>query len=119
MFKVSIQLTDSLKNLLKETAKQLKGVVKRKFVAQTVAALGHGGQLKAEQELGWNRVTISKGIKKWFFITCYAKNVYKLAHIPCWVRKTAFNFDVLAFGKKSRLQLPETLDFKGEFLILV
>jgi hypothetical protein len=38
MFKVSIQLTDSLKNLLKETAKQLKGAAKRKFIAQTVAA---------------------------------------------------------------------------------
>ena len=49
MFKVSIQLTDSLKNLLKETAKQLKGGAKRKFIAQTVVALGHGGQLKAEQ----------------------------------------------------------------------
>lgn len=64
MFQVSIQLTNSLKNLLKETAKQLKGAATRKFLAQTVAALGHGGQLKAEQELGWNRVTISKGIKE-------------------------------------------------------
>ena len=51
MFKVSIQLTNSLKNLLKETAKQLKGAAKRKFIAQTVAALGHGGQLKAEQKM--------------------------------------------------------------------
>lgn len=38
MFKVSIQLTDSLKNLLRETAKQLKGALKRKFMAQTVTA---------------------------------------------------------------------------------
>jgi hypothetical protein len=41
---VSLQLTDSLKKLLKETAEQLKGAPKRKFIAQTVAAFGHGGQ---------------------------------------------------------------------------
>jgi hypothetical protein len=61
---VSIQLTDSLKNLLKETAHQLKGAAKRKFIAQTVMALGYGGQSLAERELGWNRVTIGKGIKE-------------------------------------------------------
>ncbi|MFN6480750.1 ISAzo13-like element transposase-related protein [Nostoc sp. DedQUE07] len=59
-----IQLTDLLKKLLKETAQQLKGAEKRKFIAQTVVALGHGGQSLAERELGWNRVTISKGIKE-------------------------------------------------------
>ncbi|MBW4454492.1 MAG: hypothetical protein KME55_18285 [Nostoc indistinguendum CM1-VF10] len=26
-----------------------------------------------------------------FFITCYAKNAYKIAQIPCWARKIAFN----------------------------
>lgn len=61
---MSIQLTDSLSNLLKETAQQLTGAAKRKFLAQTVVALGHGGQSLAERELGWNRVTIGKGIKE-------------------------------------------------------
>lgn len=61
---MSIQLTDSLSNLLKETAQQLTGAAKRKFIAQTVVALGHGGQSLAERELGWNRVTIGKGIKE-------------------------------------------------------
>jgi hypothetical protein len=61
---VSIQLTDSLKQLLKKTAQQLKGVVKRKFIVQTVMALRQGGQSIAERELGWNRVTIGKGIKE-------------------------------------------------------
>ncbi|MGJ5634906.1 ISAzo13 family transposase [Nostoc sp. CALU 1950] len=59
-----MQLTDSLKKLLKETAHQLRGAAKRKFIAQTVVALGHGGQSLAERELGWNRVTIGKGIKE-------------------------------------------------------
>lgn len=61
---MSIQLTDSLKNLLNETAQQLRGAAKRKFIAQAVIALGHGGQSWAERELGWNRVTIGKGIKE-------------------------------------------------------
>jgi hypothetical protein len=61
---MSIQLTDSLKNFLKETAQQLKGAARRKFIAQTVMALGEGGQSLAERELGWNRVTIGKGIKE-------------------------------------------------------
>ena len=61
---MSIQLTDSLKKLLSETAVQLKGTAKRKFIAQTVLGLGDGGQSLAEQELGWNRVTIGKGIKE-------------------------------------------------------
>ncbi len=61
---MSIQLTDSLKQLLKKTAQQLKGVVKRKFIVQTVMALRQGGQSIAERELGWNRVTIGKGIKE-------------------------------------------------------
>lgn len=59
-----MELTDSLKNLLKETAQQLKGTAKRRFIAQTVVALGAGGQSLAERELGWNRVTIGKGIKE-------------------------------------------------------
>ena len=50
--------------MLKETAQQLKGAAKRKFIAQTVVVLGHGGQSKVERELGWNRVTIGKGIKE-------------------------------------------------------
>lgn len=50
--------------MLKETAEQLKGAAKRRFIAQTVVALGEGGQSLAARELGWNRVTIGKGIKE-------------------------------------------------------
>ncbi|MEH2140379.1 hypothetical protein [Nostoc sp.] len=41
---MSIVLTDSLKKLLIETAFQLKGSARRKFMAQTVTQLGRGGQ---------------------------------------------------------------------------
>jgi hypothetical protein len=61
---VSIVLTDSLKKLLIETAFQLKGAAKRKFMAETVQGLGYGGQRLAASELGWNRDTIRKGIKE-------------------------------------------------------
>ncbi|BAZ71248.1 transposase (plasmid) [Fischerella sp. NIES-4106] len=61
---VFIELTDSVKNLLKETATQLKGAPRRRFLAQTVLELGIGGQSVAEKELGWNRCTIIKGIKE-------------------------------------------------------
>ncbi len=59
-----MELTDSLKSLLKETASQLKGAAKRRFQAQTVMSLGYGGQLVAQKELGWDRNTIRKGIKE-------------------------------------------------------
>lgn len=61
---MSLKLTDSLKNLLKDTVLQLKGPSRRRVMAQTVLELGHGGQTLAEQELGWNRTTIRKGIKE-------------------------------------------------------
>ena len=61
---MSIELTDSLKNLLTETARQLKGAARRKFMAQTVLELGYGGQSLAQRELGWTRTTIRKGIKE-------------------------------------------------------
>jgi hypothetical protein len=57
-----MELTEELKRLLRETAKQLKGSARRLFLARTVKALGPGGASRAEQELGWNRKTIRKGM---------------------------------------------------------
>jgi hypothetical protein len=56
-----LELTDSLKVLLKETAAHLKGHERRRFMAQTVTELGPGGQRLAERELGWHRDLIRKG----------------------------------------------------------
>ena len=56
--------TESYKQILGETAKTLKGVSRRRFMAQIVLELGYGGQSKAEKELGWNRGTIRKGISE-------------------------------------------------------
>jgi hypothetical protein len=55
-----MELTDSRKAWLVETAKTLKGYERRRFMARTVQELGPGGQRRAERELGWNRQTIRK-----------------------------------------------------------
>lgn len=49
---------------MKETAQQSKRTTKRKFIAQSVVALGQGGQSLDKRKLGWNRVTLSKEIKE-------------------------------------------------------
>ncbi len=56
-----LELREEVKKLLIETAKDLKGSVRRLFMARTVRALGEGGQRLAERELGWTRWTIRKG----------------------------------------------------------
>jgi len=60
----TIQLTNSLKSLFRETAQQLKGSQRRQFMAKVVKELGMGGQTQAERELGWNRGTIRKGMQE-------------------------------------------------------
>lgn len=60
----SLELTDALKCLFRETAKQLKGTERRQFMAKVVRDLGAGGQAQAERELCWNRGTIRKGLRE-------------------------------------------------------
>jgi len=57
-----MELIESLKTVLIETAQTLTGAVRRLFMARTVKMLGRGGAQRAEEELGWNRVTIRKGL---------------------------------------------------------
>src|SRR5215472_12769748 len=59
-----MELTDSLKTLLIETAQSLKGSARRLFMARTVKELGPGGQQRAARELGWGRMTIRKGLRE-------------------------------------------------------
>jgi len=58
------ELTPDTKVFLNETRNKLKGHERRRFMAQVVALLGRGGQLRAERELGWDRKTIIKGTKE-------------------------------------------------------
>jgi hypothetical protein len=50
------------RTFLKETRNQLKGSERRLFMARFVFNLGYGGALRAQQELGWDRTTIRKGL---------------------------------------------------------
>jgi hypothetical protein len=56
-----VELTEPVKALLRAAARGLRGSERRRFLARTVQELGPGGQRRAEQELGWSRVTIRKG----------------------------------------------------------
>ena len=57
-----MELTAQVKEYLRGTAEALHGVDRRLFIARTVRVLGPHGQRRAERELGWNRVTIRKGM---------------------------------------------------------
>jgi hypothetical protein len=50
--------------VLIDTARALKGSRRRTFLAKAVKAMGRGGQRWAEEHLGWNRVTIRKGMRE-------------------------------------------------------
>ena len=56
-----MELIESLKAVLIETAQTLTGATRRLFMARTVKMLGRGGAQRAEKELSWNRGTIRKG----------------------------------------------------------
>jgi hypothetical protein len=56
-----VELTDGVKDYLRQTAAGLHGFDRRLFQARTVRLLGPSGQRLAERELGWSRVTIRKG----------------------------------------------------------
>src|SRR5260370_31914682 len=55
-----MELTEEVKALLLNTAKELKGSARRVFMARTVRALGPGGQRLAERALGSKRGTMGK-----------------------------------------------------------
>lgn len=59
-----MELTDAHKALFMEAARALTGSARRVFMARTVAALGPGGQRRAERELAWDRGTIRKGARE-------------------------------------------------------
>ena len=59
-----LELTDSRRVWLIETAQALKGYERRRFMARTVREFGRGGQSQAERELGWNRQTLRKALQE-------------------------------------------------------
>ena len=59
-----MELTETEKILHQETVKELKGHVKRLYMARVAQTLGRGGPSVLNRELGWSRDTISKGLKE-------------------------------------------------------
>jgi hypothetical protein len=55
---------DSLKRLLQQTARTLSGYARRQFMARAVEDVFDGVAYRAEQELGWNRGTVSKALRE-------------------------------------------------------
>ena len=51
-----------LKELLRETCRSMKGHLRRLFMARTVNEVFGGVAYRAEQELGWHRATLTKGL---------------------------------------------------------
>lgn len=56
-----IELSEQLKATYQEAAKNLKGSVRRKFMAGIAESLGRGGLSYCESELGWDPKTMRKG----------------------------------------------------------
>ncbi len=57
-------LTSEMKSFLNKTRATLKGSEKRQFMAHVVFLMGKGGQRRAQNELGWDRGIIRKGMKE-------------------------------------------------------
>ena len=57
-------ISTELSDFFNETRNALKGHDRRLFMARVVKLLGHGGQRKAQEELGWNRDVIRKGFRE-------------------------------------------------------
>ena len=58
---MQIELSEVLKTAYRDAAKNLKGSVRRKFMAGIVESLGHGGLSYCARELGWDPKTMRKG----------------------------------------------------------
>lgn len=54
----------AVKKLLQDTASSLKGYARRLFMARAVQDVFEGVVTRAEHELGWNRGTMSKGLRE-------------------------------------------------------
>lgn len=71
-----MELTPELCATLNETKASLKGYQRRHFMAQIVKTLCGGSPMKAEKELGWNRMTLSKALRELEGGFCYIDRYY-------------------------------------------
>jgi hypothetical protein len=66
-----MEITEAVRKLLNETKANLSGYQRRHFMAETVKTFCDGSPTTAEQELGWNRMTLQKAIAELEGEFCY------------------------------------------------
>lgn len=71
-----MELTPEIRETLNETKASLSGYKRRHFMAKVVQTMCGGSPTKAEKELGWNRVTLSKARKELEGGFCYIDRYY-------------------------------------------
>ena len=104
--------------LLRSAVNKLKGNAKRKFMAESVNSLGRGAQRACEEQLGWCRNTIRKGMhelrsgldcidnftargrKK-----CEEQNPDLLKHIKCIVENSDIQADPAMNSERTYLKI--------------
>ena len=59
---MQLDLSPGLKRTWRSTLKKLAGCDRRLLMASIVKAMGRGGALRADRELGWDRTTVRKGL---------------------------------------------------------
>lgn len=64
-------IESGMKVVFMETASELSGYVRRRFMARVVKEVFNGNQSEAERELGWNRVTLRKAMAESDGLFCY------------------------------------------------
>ena len=57
-----MEITPEIRDMLNETKETLSGYKRRHFMAQVVETMLDGSPMRAEKELGWNRVTVGKAL---------------------------------------------------------
>ena len=57
-----MEITPGIRDMLNETKESLSGYKCRHFMAQVVETMLDGSPMRAEKELGWNRVTLGKAL---------------------------------------------------------
>ena len=71
-----MELTPEIRETLNETKASLSGYKRRHFMAKVVQTMLCGSPTRAEKELGWNRVTLSKALKELEGGFCYIDRYY-------------------------------------------
>lgn len=71
-----MELTAEICETLNEAKAGLRGYKRRHFMAKVVKTMCDGSPSRAEKELGWNRVTLSKALKELEGGFCYIDRYY-------------------------------------------